>query len=202
MDLIGEAARANGVHLVVGIVERDGGTLYCTVVTFSPEVFDTSIGRIGSVICWGNYMPLLRMAMYAQGIELYCAPTVDYRETWLPTMRTIALEGRCFVLSACQYLTRADCPAAYASILGDHPETVLIRGGSCIVDPLGNILIEPNFEGEAIRVAELDRRVIARGKYDLDATGHYARPDIFKLAANTTVRKAVVFEDGDIEPLA
>jgi nitrilase len=231
MDLIGEAARANGVHLVVGIVERHGGTLYCTVVTFSPEgrllgkhrkvmptamerlvwgfgdgstlpVFETYIGRIGSVICWENYMPLLRMAMYAQGIELYCAPTVDDRETWLPTMRTIALEGRCFVVSACQYLTRADCPAAYASILGDDPETVLIRGGSCIVDPLGNILIEPNFEGESIRVAELDRRVIARGKYDLDVTGHYARPDIFKLAVDTTARKAVVFEDGDIEPRA
>jgi hypothetical protein len=103
-------------------------------------------------------MPLLRMAMYAQGIELYCVPTVDDRETCLPTMRTIALEGRCFVLSACQYLTRADCPAAYASNLGDDPQTVLIRGGSCIVDPLGNILIEPNFEGEAIRVGELDQR--------------------------------------------
>jgi nitrilase len=231
MDLIGEAARANGVHLVVGIVERERGTLYCTVVTFSPEgrllgkhrkvmptalerlvwgfgdgstlpVFETCIGRIGSVICWENYMPLLRMAMYAQGIELYCAPTVDDRETWLPTMRTIALEGRCFVLSACQYLTRADCPAAYASNLGDDPQTVLIRGGSCIVDPLGNILIEPNFEGEAIRVGELDRRVIARGKYDLDVTGHYARPDIFKLVVDKTVRKAVVFEDADIEPLA
>jgi nitrilase len=99
-------------------------------------------------------------------------------------------------------LTQADCPAAYASNLGDDPQTVLIRGGSCIVDPLGNILIEPNFGGEAIRVAELDRRVIARGKYDLDVTGHYARPDIFKLVVDTTVRKAVVFEDADIEPLA
>jgi nitrilase len=152
-ELIREVARANGVHLVVGIVERDGGTLYCTVVTYSSDgqllgrhrkvmptalerlvwgfgdgstlpVFNPAIGRIGSVICWENYMPLLRMAMYAQGIELYYAPTVDDRDTWLPTMRMIALEGRCFVLSACQYLTLADCPPGYAAALGDDPKDI------------------------------------------------------------------------------
>jgi nitrilase len=155
-ELIGEAARANRVHLVAGIVERDRGTLYCTVVTYSPEgrllgkhrkvmptalerlvwgfgdgstlpVFETCIGRLGSVICWESYMPLLRMAMYAQDIELYCAPTVDDRETWLPTMRTIAIEGRCFVLSACQYLTLADYPPSYGGIQTDDPKKVLIR---------------------------------------------------------------------------
>ena len=224
-DIIAESARANRVHLVTGVIERDGGTLYCTAVTYSPEghllgkhrkvmptalerlvwgfgdgstlsTVDTAIGRIGSVICWENYMPLLRMAMYAQGVELYCAPTVDDRETWLPTMRTIALEGRCFVLSACQYLTRADCPADYNAIQAEHPSTVLIRGGSCIIDPLGNVLVEPSFEREAIQCAELDRRLIARGKYDLDVVGHYARPDIFKLVVDTSVRKAVVFSEG------
>jgi nitrilase len=229
-ELIGEAARANGVHLVTGVIERDRGTLYCTVATYSPEgrllgkhrkvmptalervvwgfgdgstlpVFDTRIGRLGSVICWENYMPLLRMAMYAQSIELYCAPTVDDRDTWLPTMRTIALEGRCFVLSACQYLTQADYPPSYAALLGDDPKKVLIRGGSCIVDPLGKVLIEPNFDGETIRLAELDRGSIARGKYDLDVVGHYARPDIFKLTVDTRMKRVAVFEDGDIEPL-
>ena len=82
---------------------------------------------------------MLRMAMYAQGVEIYCAPTVDDRETWLPTMRTIALEGRCFVLSACQFLRRSDCPPDYAAIQGDDPATVLIaaapassiRSGTC-----------------------------------------------------------------------
>lgn len=220
---IGEAAREAGVHLVVGVIERDGGTLYCSTLTYAPSgkllykhrklmptalerlvwgfgdgstigVVDTPIGRIGSVICWENYMPLLRAAMYAQGVELYCAPTVDDRDAWLPTMRAIALEGRCFVVSACQYFTRADGPADFAPIQDDDPSTVLIRGGSCIVDPLGNVLVEPDFTGETIRLAEIDRRVIARGKYDLDVTGHYARPDVFRLSVDTRPKTAVAFE--------
>ncbi|MBC8719670.1 carbon-nitrogen hydrolase family protein [Ochrobactrum sp. Marseille-Q0166] len=222
---IGEIARDNGVHLVVGIIERDGGTLYCSTLTYSPAgkllykhrklmptalerlvwgfgdgstigVVDTPIGRIGSVICWENYMPLLRAAMYAQGVELYCAPTVDDRDAWLPTMRTIALEGRCFVISACQYLTRSDGPADYAPIQGDDPSTVLIRGGSCIIDPLGNVLVEPDFTGETIKIAEIDRRIIARGKYDLDVAGHYARPDVFQLSVDTRKKTAVTFGSG------
>lgn len=217
---IGEIARENAVHLVVGIIERDGGTLYCTAVTYGPSgdligkhrklmptalerlvwgfgdgstigVADTRLGRVGSVICWENYMPLLRMAMYAQGVELYCAPTVDDRDTWLPTMRTIALEGRCFVLSACQYFMRGDGPADYTPIQGDNPGTVLIRGGSCIVDPLGNVLVEPDFTGETIKLAEIDKRVITRGKYDLDVVGHYARPDVFSLTVDTRPKSPV-----------
>ncbi len=219
---IGRVARANAIHLVIGVIERDGGTLYCTALMYGPDgrllgkhrklmptalerlvwgcgdgstltVVDSAIGRLGSVICWENYMPLLRMAMYAQGIELYCAPTVDDRDTWLPAMRTIAQEGRCFVLSACQYLTRADCPPSYDVAQGSDPAAVLIRGGSCIVDPLGAVLVEPGFEGEAIRVAELDRRLIPRGKYDLDVVGHYARPDVFSLAVDTRPKRAVSF---------
>lgn len=219
---IGEIARDNGVHLVIGVIERDGGTLYCTALTYSPSghllakhrklmptalerliwgtgdgstisVVETPLGRIGSVICWENYMPLLRAAMYAQGIELYCAPTVDDRDTWFPTMRTIAVEGRCFVISACQYFSRASGPKGYAPIQGDDPRAVIVRGGSCIVDPLGNVLVEPDFTGEIIRVAELDRRVIARGKYDLDVVGHYARPDIFRLSVDTRRKAAVEF---------
>jgi nitrilase len=221
-DSIAAAARDHRVHLVVGVIERSGATLYCTAVTYAPDgrllgihrklmptamerlvwgfgdgstlkVVDTEIGRIGSVICWENYMPMLRMAMYAQGVELYCAPTVDDRETWLPTMRTIALEGRCFVLSACQFLRRSDCPSHYAAVQGDDPATVLIRGGACIVDPLGTVLVEPRFGEETIRYAELDRRMIPRGKYDLDVAGHYARPDIFKLTINTRPMPPVEF---------
>lgn len=221
-ELIAATARDGGLHLVVGVIERKGATLYCTALMYGPEgrllglhrklmptamerlvwgfgdgstltVVDSDIGRFGSVICWENYMPMLRMAMYAQGIELYCAPTVDDRETWLPTMRTIAIEGRCFVLSACQFLRRGDCPSDYAAVQGDDPATVLIRGGACIIDPFGNVLAEPGFGEEAIRYADLDRRILARGKYDLDVTGHYARPDVFKLTVNTRPLEPVEF---------
>ena len=138
-ERIGAVAGDLGIHLVVGVVERDGGTLYCSALIFGPDgqmlgkhrklmptamerviwgtgdgstlpVVTTKLGKIGSVICWENYMPLLRTAMYAKGIELYCAITVDDRETWIPTVRHIALEGRCFVLSACQFLQRSDLP--------------------------------------------------------------------------------------------
>ncbi|HEY3963728.1 MAG TPA: nitrilase-related carbon-nitrogen hydrolase [Planctomycetaceae bacterium] len=221
VDRIAQAASGAKVHLVTGVIERDGGTLYCTVLFFSPDgdllgkhrklmptamerliwgtgdgstlpVIETEVGRVGAVICWENYMPLLRMAMYARGIELYCAPTVDDRETWLSTMRHIACEGRCFVLSACQFLRRADCPPDYDAILGHDPNTVLIRGGSCIISPLGQILSGPNFDEECILVVDLDAADIARGKFDLDVVGHYARPDVFQLHVNTERLAAVM----------
>lgn len=224
-EIIGQAAEAAGLYLVVGVMERDLGTLYCTALYFGPDgrllgkhrklmptalerlvwgfgdgstlpVLDTALGKLGAVICWENYMPLLRMTMYSKGIELYCAPTADDRDTWLPTMQTVALEGRCFVLSACQYLTRADCPPDYAAIQGDDPSTVLMRGGSCIVGPLGQVLAAPNFEGETILTAEIDRREIAKGKYDFDAAGHYARPDVFRLHVNEKPQPAVVSNSG------
>jgi nitrilase len=210
---LGMAARDHGVFLVIGVIERAGGTLYCTILFFTPDgalagkhrklmptamerliwgfgdgttlpVFDTPGGKLGAVICWENYMPLLRAAMYAKGIQLYCAPTVDDREVWISTMRHIALEGRCFVLSACQYSRRGDYPADYPAIQGDDPETVLIRGGSVIVNPLGCVLAGPDYSGEKILTADLDPGEVAEGKYDLDVVGHYARPDVFRLDVN------------------
>jgi len=229
-NALGKAAREAGVFLVIGVIERDGGTLYCTVLFFSKDgklmgkhrklmptamerlvwgfgdgatmpVFDTPLGKIGSVICWENYMPMLRMHMYSQGIQLYCAPTADHRDTWLPSMRHIALEGRCFVLSCCQYLTRADCPHDYAAIQGNDADTVLMRGGSCIIGPLGQILAGPNFEGPCILFSDLDLDEIPRSKYDFDVVGHYARPDIFRLFVNTLPTPSVVVSSGDtIDP--
>jgi nitrilase len=220
-EALGKVAKEGRVFLVIGVIERDGGTLYCTVLFFSPDgsmmgkhrklmptamerliwgfgdgstmpVFDTPLGKLGSVICWENYMPMLRMHMYSQGIQLYCAPTADHRDTWLPSMRHVALEGRCFVLSCCQYLTRAECPEDYAAIQGNDPSTVLMRGGSCIVDPLGQILAGPQFEGPCILTADLDLDEIPRSKYDFDVVGHYARPDVFRLYVNTESTPPVV----------
>jgi nitrilase len=222
---LGKAAQESGVFLVIGVIERDGGTLYCTVLFFSPDgrmmgkhrklmptamerliwgfgdgstmpVFDTPLGKIGSVVCWENYMPMLRMHMYAQGIQLYCAPTADSRETWLPSMRHIALEGRCFVLSCSQYLTRADCPDDYDAIQGNDPTTVLMRGGSSIIGPLGQILAGPHFDGPCILIADLDLDEIPKGKYDFDVVGHYARPDVFRLYVNTRPMLPVTVSSG------
>jgi nitrilase len=198
-DRLGEAARARNAWVVIGVIERDRGTLYCTALFFAPDgrlagkhrklmptamerliwgfgdgstlpVIETGFGKIGAVICWENYMPLLRTAMYRKGIQFYCAPTVDDRETWPVTMRHIALEGRCFVLSACQYQ-----PAE---------EGRSIRGGSVIVSPLGKLLAGPCYDTESILTAEVDPGEIAEGKFDLDVVGHYARPDVFRLTVN------------------
>jgi len=223
---LGAAARQFAQHLVIGVIEREGGTLYCTVLFFGPDgallgkhrkvmptamerliwgfgdgstlpVFATAAGRIGAVICWENYMPLLRMTMYAQGIQIYCAPTVDDRETWLPTMRHIASEGRCFVLSSCQFARRSDYPPDYAPLQGDDPATVLIRGGSCIISPFGEVLAGPHFDSPTILTADLDLDEIVRGKFDLDVVGHYARPDIFQLRVNTQPAVAVELRSGE-----
>ena len=157
-------------------------------------VFDTPIGRLGAVICWENYMPMLRMHMYARGIQIYCAPTADDRETWLSTMRHIALEGRCFVLGCNQFARRSDYPDDYPAIQGDDPAIVMSRGGSCIVDPLGRILSGPAFDAPAILTADLDLGEIARGKFDFDVAGHYARPDVFRLVVNEAATPVVVRE--------
>lgn len=222
VDHLGRTARSNRIYLVVGVVERDSGTLYCTVLFFAPDgsflgkhrkimptgserliwgfgdgstlpVFDTEVGKLGAVICWENYLPLLRSAMYAKGIEIYCAPTADARDSWIASMRHIAVEGRCFVLSCNQFNRRRDFPAQYRSAFGDDPETMICRGGSCIVDPFGNFLAGPNFEGEAILIAEIDRAQIVRGKFDLDVVGHYARPDIFQLQVDQRPKLPVTF---------
>ena len=136
-------------------------------------------------------MPALRMHMYAQGVSLYCAPTADDRDTWVPSMQHIALEGRTFVLTACQYIKRGTFEDSHESALGDDPETVMMRGGSAIIDPLGNVLAGPDFTGETIIYADLNMDDVMRGKYDFDVTGHYARPDVFELVVDTRAKPSV-----------
>jgi nitrilase len=191
------------LHIVMGVIERDGGTLYCTSLLFTPEsglttkhrklmptaterliwgqgdgttmqVTPSTVGRIGMAICWENYMPLYRQHLYNQAVEIWCAPTVDSREMWLTTMRHIAYEGRCFVLSACHYLTKEDWPQD----LQDEAGT--IDGGSVIVAPNGDILAGP-LCGEGLLFADIKLDEVPRGKFDLDVAGHYSRPDIFEL---------------------
>lgn len=223
---LGEAAAAHGSYVVIGVVERDLGTCYCTVLFFAPNgrllgkhrklmptalermiwgfgdgstltAVDSPYGRIGSVICWENYMPMLRMAMYSKNVALYCAPTADDRDTWLPTMQHIALEGRCFVLTACQFIRKKDFPDTVPVSLGDSPDAVLMRGGSAIISPLGKVLAGPNFEGETILTADLDLNDIGRGKFDFDVVGHYSRPDVFQLTVNEAPTPAVVAKGRD-----
>ncbi|KAF9229187.1 carbon-nitrogen hydrolase [Gyrodon lividus] len=212
-------SKDTGVFVVIGIVERDAGTLYCTVIFVDPvqgligkhrklmptaserliwgfgngttlpvleKTFPSSTKtehtvttKISATICWENYMPLLRTYYYSLGTQIYCAPTVDHRPVWANSMIHIALEGRCFVLSACQFATEKDYPADHAvvDINNRNPDNVMINGGSMIVSPLGKVLAGPSRKPEDILTAELDLDDVFRGKFDLDSVGHYARPD-------------------------
>lgn len=200
------------------------GTLYCTALFFGPDgellgkhrklkptgserliwgegdgstlpVFDTPYGRIGSLICWENYMPLARAAMYDKGVQIYIAPTADARDTWLATMRHIALEGRCFVLSSNQYSTKDMYPEDIRSRQEfENLPDELSRGGSCIVDPLGKFLVEPVFSKEEILYADINLDRIAEAQFDFDVVGHYSRPDIFQLTVNEEEQKNVIWK--------
>lgn len=220
VDALARIARDSKAHLVMGVIERDGGTLYCTVLFFGPDgtflgkhrklmptgserlvwgfgdgstlpVYDTAVGRLGAVICWENYMPMMRAAMYAQRIQIYCAPTADGRPTWAASMQHIALEGRCFVLSSNQFCRRRDYPDDYVSDLPQDPDAIVSRGGSCIVDPLGNILAGPLWDAEGVITAEVDLDAVTRGMFDFDPVGHYSRPDVFSLTIDKRAKLAV-----------
>ncbi len=214
------------VDLVVGVVERgQTGTLFCSVVAFSAagkligkrrkliptaaeriiwgqgdgstlNAFDASCGKLCGVICWENLMPAVRISQYAQGVEFYCAPTVDDRPTWTALAQTIAMEGRCFVLSANQFMTRAHVPEQFETIQGNDNETVLINGGSTIVSPLGEVLAGPHFGSETILYADLDKAQLARSRMDFDVVGHYSRPDVFQLHVDSSRKTNVKFQPG------
>lgn len=219
-ERMGALAAELGIVIVTGVIEREGGTLYCAALCFSEtgallgkrrkmmptaaeriiwgqgdgstlEPFDSRFGRVGAVICWENFMPALRLSQYAAGVELYCAPTVDDRESWSALMRVVALEGRCFALSANQFMRRDDAPADYRPVQGDAPGTILINGGSMIVSPLGEVLAGPVFGEETLLFADLDPGEIARGKMDFDVAGHYARADIFELVVDRRSKRPV-----------
>ncbi len=195
-------------------IQFSGGTLYCTLLYFGPDgailgkhrklkptgserliwgegdgstltVLPTPLGKIGGLICWENYMPLARTAIYGKGVEIYLAPTADARDSWQSTLQHIALEGRCFVLGCNQYVTKTMYPEDLQSHseLESQPEE-LCRGGSAIISPLGEVIAGPLYGAEGILYADLDKNEIVRSKLDFDVVGHYARPDVFQLIVN------------------
>ena len=213
-------AKKNKIFLVIGVIEKTSGTLFCTVLHISNkgellckhrkvmptaaerlvwgfgdgstlQTTKTSLGVLGSVICWENYMPMMRMAMYNQGIQLYCAPTADDRDTWQSTVKHIALEGRCFVFSSCQYLTMNDYPSSF-KVSKTTKGDVVMRGGSCIISPFGKVIASAGNKKSSIIYAEINLEEIIKGKYDFDVVGHYSRPDIFELKVNRKSKKPVI----------
>jgi nitrilase len=218
-EALGEAARRSGVFLAIGVVEREGGTLYCTLLYIGPDgallgkhrklkptaaertiwgegdgstltVIDAGFGKVGGLICWENYMPLARMAMYSKGVDLYLAPTADGRDSWQSTLRHIACEGRCFVLGCNQFVTRSMYPDELRGELAALPE-IVCRGGSAIVSPFGCVLAGPLWDEEGVLYADLDLGEVSRARFDFDVVGHYSRPDVFRLLVDERPKRTV-----------
>ncbi len=212
-DIIAQAAKKSGAYISMGITEREGKSLYCTQLFFSPsgklsgkhrKIKPTAAERlvwgegdgstlsthkisktiIGTLICWENYMPLARMALYNKGVNIYLAPTADNRESWQATLKHIAQEGRCFVIGCNQFVAGSDYPKDIVASEGINTDEILSAGGSCIISPLGEYIKEPVWNKEEIIIAELDLNMTIRSSLDFDATGHYNRPDIFTFNAN------------------
>jgi nitrilase len=219
-EALANLSRMTGSSIVIGVIERDGNTLYCTALFFTPQdglmakhrklmptgterlvwglgdgstlpIVQTSAGRICAAICWENHMPQLRTAMYAKGVDILCAPTVDDRDIWQCSMRHIAHEGRCFVVSACQVLgSPKELGLAVPGWGLDHP---LIRGGSVIVGPLGDVLAGPLYDKGGLVLATVKTEEIVKARYDFDVVGHYSRPDIFSLSVDEQPKASVSF---------
>ncbi|WP_435622774.1 carbon-nitrogen hydrolase family protein [Flagellimonas sp.] len=191
---------------------QENGSIYCSMAYFSPAsgllgvhrkikptgterivwaeasgeslvTFNTRIGKLGGLICWENYMPLARMAMYQKKVELYIAPTADSRPEWTTSMQHIALEGRCFVLACNQFYTKSMYPEEYQHLVANEDEDIC-PGGSVMVSPSGKIIAGPLFGASGTLMAELDLDEIHQGNLDFDVVGHYARNDIFNLKIN------------------
>jgi nitrilase len=229
IDRLCDIARETRLHLVVGLIERVGTSLYCSALTIDDQggvvgkrrkvmptaserlvwaqgdgstlrVAQTRLGHLATAICWENLMPALRMTFYAQGVDVWCAPTADARDVHVATMRHIAVEGRCFVLAANQVARAGDLSDRYATDYADA-DTIVCRGGSVIVDPFGEVLAGPLYDEEGLLFAELDLDEVTRGRYDFDAAGHYSRPDLFTLTVDTRGRSPVEWRtDSDQQP--
>ena len=201
-------AKEYNIYLNIGVVEKDHGTLYCTLLYFTPDgklagkhrkikptamerviwgegdkstltVIETEDANIGGLICWENYMPQARMEIYKQNVEIYLAPTADSRETWQSTMIHVALEGRCYVLGCNQFVTKDMYPKEFQKELETEPD-IMSNGGSVIVSPMGKVLAGPLINEDGIIYADLSSKELIKSKFDFDVKGHYSRPDIFE----------------------
>jgi nitrilase len=192
---IGPDGRVLGKHrkLVPTGAERlvwaqgDGSTL---------EAYDTPFGKLGGLICWENYMPLARYAMYAWGTQVYVAATWDRGEPWLSTLRHIAKEGRMYVIGVCMPMRASDVPDQYEFRKYYSGRDWINAGDSAIVGPDGNLIAGPVHEREDILYAEVDLRRLGSSKWMLDVAGHYARPDVFQLVVNREPRPMITSRDG------
>jgi nitrilase len=225
-ELLAATARDHDLHLAVGVTERFGSTLYNTLVLFGPDgsllnhhrklmptggerlvwgygdgsslnVVDTALGQVGGLICWENYMPLARATMYSQDVQIYLAPTWDTSDTWVPTLQHIAKEGRTYVIGCCQAIHSRDLPddvPGRAELYDD--DEWLARGLSTVVAPGGQILAGPLEEKEGLVTATVDVAKCAAGRGLFDPTGHYSRPDVFRLVVDRSKRRPVSHEEG------
>ena len=213
-DRLGTIAREQRIRLAVGVNERAGGTLYNSLLVYSPDgeldlhhrklmptnherlvwgmgdgtglaAIQTELGRVGGLICWENLMPLARAALYESGVEVYLAPTADDTEQWHDSIRHIARESRAFVLSCCVFQRASSYPDDVP--LGDGGELVG-RGGSAILGPDGAYLAGPLWDEEGIIYAELDPERLYEERQRFDAAGHYSRPDVLRLSVQPISR--------------
>jgi nitrilase len=210
-DALAAIAQECAIYLAIPVNERDGGTVYNTLLYFGPDgtflgkhrklvatggerlawgmgdgttltTFDTPFGRVGGLICWENYMPLARVAMYEQGIDILLAPTWDNSDVWPASMRHIAKEGRCYILGITSCLRASDVPANIPGrdeIYGDADDW-MSRGNTIIVGPTGKVLAGPVSEVETILYADVDGNETRLARREFDVVGHYARPDVFR----------------------
>ena len=206
-DRLAEIARTHGVWLAVGANELERGTIYNSLLVYSPagqlalhhrklmptnherlvwglgdgkglETVTTDLGKVGGLICWENLMPLARAALYQDGVEIYLAPTADDSEDWHDSMKHIARESRAFVLSCCVFQRASSYPTDVPLAEGDE---LVGGGGSAILAPDGSYLAGPLWNEEGILYADLDSQQLYKARQRFDPAGHYSRPDLLRL---------------------